>query len=106
MKTLITTLFMLCSLKCLSQNIPLHLNDKALHFSYSALATTSAIGYLHYQGVDKKKATVAGILIGVGVGVAKELVDKRWSNKDMKYNLMGVAAGAVVINIPLSRRKK
>ena len=76
-----------------------------LHYSYSALITTTAIGYLHYHGMEKQKAAKYGALIGLGVGILKESLDKQWSNEDLAANMAGVASATIVFTLPIKRKR-
>lgn len=70
--------------------IPLHAhaNDKLLHFAGSA-----AIAGVTYALTD---STRAALLVGLGVGLAKELRDRRrtgFSTRDIAADALGVGAG-------------
>jgi uncharacterized protein YfiM (DUF2279 family) len=104
MKTLLTTLLLFATISAHAQQR--YLNEPMLHYSYSALITTTAIGYLHYQGVEKQKAAKYGVLIGLGAGILKESLDNRWSNEDLANNFVGVASAAIVFNLPIKKRDK
>ena len=41
-----------------------------------------------------------GISVGLGVGIIKELTDRRLQRKDLIGNVVGSIAGSVIVTIP------
>jgi uncharacterized protein YfiM (DUF2279 family) len=74
--------------------------DKALHFTLGA-AISAGVG-VHYRDPMK------GFLVGAGVGIAKELLDKpgggSMSGKDAAVTILGAAVGAAGAHVIISPR--
>jgi hypothetical protein len=91
-------IILLLSISSIAQNIP---QDKMLHFSACYIVSSTSTTLLSYK-YPKKKAMWIGIGLGVGVGVAKEIYDIKCGHSDMNdiyADILGAAAGAVVIRI-------
>ncbi len=89
---------LLICMSSMGQTIP---RDKLMHFSscYMISATSTTILLNKYP---KKKAAWIGFGIGATVGISKEIYDMRCGDADMKdiyADLLGAAAGAIVIRI-------
>ena len=104
MKTLLTTLLLFASISAHAQQR--YLNEPMLHYSYSALITTTAIGYLHYHGMEKQKAVKYGALFALGVGILKESLDRKFSAQDITNNMVGVASATIVFTLPIKRKRE
>ncbi len=71
--------------------------DKALHFSVSAAIAGGGYGVTAALDQDRPLRFAIGGALGVGAGVAKELLDLAGSGdpswKDLTWDLLGVATG-------------
>lgn len=71
--------------------------DKALHFGASLLLDTAGYWTLR-EGVPLKKnesLIIAGFAT-LSLGVAKELSDEEFSEKDLAWDIAGIAAGTIL----------
>ncbi len=89
----------------MGQTIP---HDKMMHFSscYIISATSTELLLKKYP---KEKAIRIGFVIGITVGVAKEIYDIEYGHSDMNdfyADVLGAAAGSIVISIKLGKKKK
>lgn len=74
--------------------------DKTLHFSVSAVISSSGYGVAAALEQDRPLRLVVGGALGVSAGVAKELADLAGlghpSWRDLTWDLMGVATGLLL----------
>jgi uncharacterized protein YfiM (DUF2279 family) len=82
----------------MAQTIP---QDKMLHFSACYIISSGSSTLLSYK-YSKNKSMWIGFGLGVSVGIAKEIYDINHGHSDMKdiyADILGAAAGAVVVRI-------
>ena len=74
--------------------------DKMLHFAGSYILTDVSYHFLEKR-MNKNKALLCSILIGVSVGVTKEIIDKKWGNGaeggDLIADGLGISFAIVII---------
>jgi putative lipoprotein len=74
--------------------------DKAKHFVVSTVVQGAGHGLLRAGGVDYRDASFSAGVITLGVGVGKELWDRRqgsyFSWKDLTADALGGGSGAVI----------
>ena len=75
--------------------------DKLKHFLMSAFIDSVSYSALQAMGADRRGAMGGAIGITLGVGVARELHDRRipgniFSVRDLTWDALGTAAGAVL----------
>jgi uncharacterized protein YfiM (DUF2279 family) len=76
--------------------------DKWKHFFTSFVATTLAASGARAAGVDAQRSLWAGVGVGMGVGVWKEVRDHRlphghFSVRDLVWDAAGVGVAAAVV---------
>lgn len=80
---------------------PWFAEDKAKHFAMAFAATGFMYGIARTVGLDRDAALVTAALATVAAGAGKELHDRRrggrFSSRDMAWNLIGIAAGLVLV---------
>lgn len=71
-----------------------------LHFAGSYILTDVSYHFLEKR-MNKNKALLCSILIGVSVGVTKEIIDKKWGNGaeggDLIADGLGISFAIVII---------
>src|SRR5215210_3417964 len=77
--------------------------DKIKHFFISAFVESISYSALQAAHVKRRPALVAAIGLTAGIGVARELHDRkkpgnRFSYKDLTWDALGITAGAVMLN--------
>lgn len=77
--------------------------DKVKHFFASFVVTSLSASGARAAGLSAEQSLAAGVGIGTGVGVWKEIRDHRQpgetaSFRDLVWDGVGVAAGAVVVS--------
>ena len=101
MKKLITILFF----------IPLFCNaqlaqDKQAHLAFSYVFGVAGNGIVWELTGNKTLAFGSGVLLGSGIGVAKELYDRNktgFSTADLKYTILGSVAGSFIVRIAINK---
>lgn len=75
--------------------------DKVKHFLVSAFTQSVAYSALQAAGADRTPALVGATAATLGVGIGKELVDRRSggraSGRDLAWDLAGAGAASVVL---------
>ena len=77
--------------------------DKFKHFIACLYCAgfTEWMGY-HSYGLNKNQSRRAGIIVSMSIGIAKELYDekryKKFSWKDIFFDLLGAVCGVLLIN--------
>lgn len=75
--------------------------DKVKHFALAGFAESIGFAAAREVGADRRAALSAGLAIGLGVSVAKELADRRRggraSARDLVWDLAGMAAYAALL---------
>jgi putative lipoprotein len=77
--------------------------DKLKHFFVSAFIESVSYSALQAMGVNHRAAMGSAIGISVGVGVARELHDRRvpgniFSVRDLTWDALGTGAGALLLS--------
>jgi VanZ family protein len=105
MKRLLVVLFLLFGLNSYSQSLSNPLEnietDKMMHFAGSYIITDFSYHFFEKR-TTKKKAILYSVLISIGVGVTKEIIDKNWGNgaenKDLVADGLGISFAVIAIN--------
>ena len=75
--------------------------DKAKHFLVSAVLQSISFSALETAGADRGQAIVGSAAITLGIGVGKELYDRRqgrdFSVRDLAWDAAGAGAAAVAM---------
>jgi uncharacterized protein YfiM (DUF2279 family) len=77
--------------------------DKIKHFFISAFIESVSYSALQAAHVNRRPALAGAIGVSAAFGVARELHDKRtpgnhFSYRDLTWDALGIAAGAVMLN--------
>jgi uncharacterized protein YfiM (DUF2279 family) len=77
-------------------------NDKAKHFFTSAFLESFTFSAIRATHVSKEGALVTASAVTAGVGIGKELYDRKFggdpSLKDLTADVLGIAAAAALMN--------
>tara|TARA_Y100000296_G_C5166356_1_gene254845 strand:- start:136 stop:456 length:321 start_codon:yes stop_codon:yes gene_type:complete len=104
-KIITTILLLFISLNSYPQSLSNPLEnietDKMLHFAGSYIITDFSYHFFEKR-TTKKKAILYSVLISIGVGVTKEIIDKNWGNgaenKDLVADGLGISFAVIAIN--------
>ena len=76
-------------------------SDKLKHFFMSAFATSVAYSALQAAGASRKTAMTGAIGASIGLGITRELYNRRtnglFSYKDLTWDAMGTGAAAAML---------
>lgn len=67
------------------------------HMVFSALVVGTFYGIGRSEGLTPTQSWLLGVSASVAVGIAKELTDKRFDDKDIGANLIGIG----IVSIPI-----
>ena len=87
----------------------LYQQDKQLHMGGTYVISSIASSYTLNKTNDKRKALLVGIVAGITAGLAKEIYDIKYGNPDLAdlaADAIGATTGALVITIPLERKRR
>jgi len=82
--------------------------DKQLHIGGTYIIASSVSAYTLRRTQNKRKSILIGIGAGMIVGLGKEIYDIKHGSPEMNdllADLLGSALGAVVITIPIKRKR-
>ena len=104
MKIITTILLLFISLNFYPQSLSNPLEkfetDKMLHFAGSYILTDISYHFFEKR-TTKKKAILYSVLIGISVGVTKEIIDKKWGNGAERGDLiadgLGISFSIIII---------
>ncbi len=95
MRNLAITLLMVWCVPTLG--LDLSQADKQTHATASAAITAITYAKLRDAKYSKGTALAIAAVAALGMGVAKELMDKQFDSGDMQANMLGVSVSAVVL---------
>lgn len=77
--------------------------DKIKHFFMSAFIESVSYSLLQASGVHHRSAMAGAIGITIGLGIGREIHDKRvpgniFSVRDLTWDLLGTGAGAILVS--------
>lgn len=71
-------------------------NNEALHIAVSAATGYAAETFIHNKVDTNAERIIYGTLLGTAPGLAKELIDDEFSERDMAANLVGAFIGSYI----------
>lgn len=80
--------------------------DKEAHLAFGTFFGVAGNGIVWELTGNKTLAFGSGVLLGSGVGIAKELYDKNrtgFSNQDLKYTIAGAILGSLSLRLIINK---
>ncbi len=84
---------------------PQSINEKDKQIHFTAGTVFGALGYdmIWQRTHNKKQAILGGIVLSSAAGIAKEVIDEEFDNKDLLATVLGGIT--ISITIPIFHRK-
>ena len=100
---IINVLLFFFSINCTSQL--LNEEDKQLHFGAGALISAPVFSTTYIKNKNLKKAWINSFLTAALVGTAKELIDDKFDERDLKATVLGSLTSSALLTITIKLNK-